>query len=437
MRYVMVLVAAFALPGMAMAGDEAAGHGAFWTAEVVWLAVAMCLTLVAMIALPIVSKLVDEQLGYFFFALGGLMLFIALKLGIVQYDSGDFVQMLMHGHREGLHTVLGEAWVLLLCYFSLSLLAALNKQRIEAVVKGWAERYSPATLVFWWVLVAGSLGSVSVVVMAVVGGIFFRTLRDVTKHDYTAAVVCYSACIGISALLTTIGEPLSLFMAKNLGEGTPYLLRTFGGIVAINSVVLAVIAWRMARVAPALPESTEEAMVREVAEAEAAATTGNGSGLAKEVREAAAAVGKFEEEEHDWKHEVDKLLHSTVKLYLFVLGLLLYGEAVKAIAANVFSTLPPYWSFWGNSVSAVADNALLGLLEVQPGMPQATVFILGISLALWGVGLVPGNVCNVVLKEALHISFKDWAKYGMPLALLLAALNFVLILLGAGYWLAF
>lgn len=406
----------------------------FWTFETVSLLVAMALSLVAMIVLPIKFKIVDEQLGYFFLLIGGVMLALAFALGTVMFKDGSFVQHLMHGHKEGLHSIVTEPWMLILFYFVLSLLAIVFRQRIERRVRGWAERVSPPVLIAIMVLTVGALGSVSVVVMATVGGIFFRTLQKVTKKDYTPSVICFSAAIGISALLTTVGEPLSLFIARNLGEGTGYLLRTYGGIVTINVVLLAGMAWWFAARAKSLPETVEQKMVREVHEAEAElAKAGDG----KEVREALAAVEEFEEEHHDFAHHLDQLLHSTSKLFFFVIGLMLYGEAVKPVAAHIFGNMHPIAAFFGNSISAVADNALLGLLEVQAGMAQSVVFVLGLSLAFWGVGLVPGNVCNIVLKEKLGISFGAWARYGIPVALVLAAVNFVFVLLGAGQWLTF
>ena len=180
-------------------------------------------------------------------------------------------------------------------------------------------------------------------------------------------------------------------------------------------------------------------MIREVHEAESAIENPgeNSKKEKKEAKEALEAVEKFEEEQHGFAHHLDQLLHSTAKLYFFVLGLLLFGEAVKPIAAHVFEGMNPRVAFFSNAVSAVADNALLGLLEIQPQMSQTTVLVLGISLAFWGVTLVPGNVCNIVLKEQLHISFGAWARYGIPIALLLAALNFLLLLLGADEWLTF
>ncbi|MBM3231712.1 hypothetical protein FJZ28_05340, partial [Candidatus Peregrinibacteria bacterium] len=94
----------------------------FWTQQTITMAIGMVVSLVAMIVLPMVSKLVDEQLGYFFLAIGGVMLWLAFRTGSVVFEDGSFVQHLMHGHKEGLHTVLTEPWMLVLCYFALSLL---------------------------------------------------------------------------------------------------------------------------------------------------------------------------------------------------------------------------------------------------------------------------------------------------------------------------
>ncbi len=409
----------------------------FWTSEMQWLGAAMLASLALMVVLPIAFKVVDELLGYFFLALGGAMLWLSIRLGVVSFEEGAFVQTVMHGHPEGLHTLLGEAKVLVACFFVLSFLAIVFRSRIEGAVLAMTKIVPPHVLVGLWTLVIGGMGSISVVVMAVLGGIFFRTLQRVTRLDLTPSVVWYSAAIGISALLTTIGEPLSLFIARNLGEGTPYLLRTYTGFCVINVIACAVAAALLAKNAVPLPESLEERAERELEEAEAALPSLSGNGAKKEVREAIEAAEELEHEQHDLTHETVALVNRTANIYVFVLGLLFFGEAVKPIAAHLFSSMHPMLAFFVNAISAVADNALLGLLEVQPGMSQEAVLIIGISLAFWGVGLVPGNVCNVVLKDQLGIRFGTWARYGIPAAIMLCLLNLALLLLGAGKWLTF
>jgi predicted cation transporter len=428
----------------------------------------------------------------------------------VEALAEQYVRASRHeGHQEDLWTLIKEPWMLLLCFFLLSVASFVFQKHIEMGVTSLSNKMKPEALIFWFVLIVGSMGSISVVVIATLGGIFFKTLSHILHRDYTISVICFSAAIGISALLTTVGEPLSLFVAKNLGEATPYLLRTFSVSVVINSLFLALVAAYFAKRAPELPLEAEEKMVKEVREAQTAKVVLDKElGEAKNAREqvekdlkearrakavmekklkntketkqvealrtsiealksveeakerqlklskdkvvyqkeqkeamqavnqfeaeaaeALKAVEQFEEVQHDLAHELDKILHNTVKLAFFVWGLLLFGEGVKPIAAELVQHIPPYGLFFANVISAVADNALLGLLEVQYGMPQITVFILTISLAFWGVGMVPGNVCNIVLKEALHISFGKWAKYGIPLALVLCVLNFVLVLI--------
>lgn len=423
------------------------------------------------------------------------------------------------GHPHHLVELLKEPWMLLICFFSLSLLAFVFQANIKNFFASMAQSVKPEIMIFWFVLIVGMMGSISVVVIATVGGIFFSTLSKIVRKDYTAPVICFSANIGISALLTTVGEPLSLFVARNLGEGTPYLMKTFFVAVIINAVLLAFLAHYYAKKAPDLEKTTEEIMVedvkiakkaeekakkeisearqaelaiiREVTEAKNAlkraqqvlSNTKYRKGLDKagklemvqkidkennnafailenvEIqnkdlfktienydketlealeaaenfesagKEAFKAVESFEEEQHNFGHELDRILHATAKLAFFVWGLLFFGEGVKPIAAKLITEFSEYTLFFANIISAVADNALLGLLEIQNGMAQATVFTLTLSLAFWGVAMVPGNVCNIVLKEAMHIKFVTWAKYGIPISFILCVVNFIIVLL--------
>lgn len=388
------------------------------------LSIAVLLCLLGMIVLPLFVRWIDEQMGYFILVLGGGMLWLSLHLGTIRFDAGSFVQPLLDGRLTGLHRLLLESWVLIVCYFTLSVLASIFHRSIRRAVRTCARTLSAPVMIAVWTLIGGSLGSVSVVVLAVIGAVFYSTLEEVAGKDYTPCVVIYAAALGLSALLTTIGEPLSLFIAHALGDGTAYLLKTFAGVYVINILCLAGAAWMLAKSAKPLPESTEERMRKDVRRAERSLAHRTNH---QEVKEALHTVEEFEQESHDLSHTLDQILHSTTKLYFFVLGLLFFGEAAKPVAVRMFSNLPPLAAFFGNAVSAVADNALLGLLEIQQGMPQSLVFVLGISLALWGVGLVPGNVCNVVLKEKLHISFRRWAMTGIPCACALAILNIALI----------
>ncbi|MEK7484163.1 MAG: DUF1646 family protein [Planctomycetota bacterium] len=398
----------------------------------------------------------------------------ALELKLTQaYVTHSFTE----GHPHHLLELLQEPLMLLICFFSLSMLSVIFQSNIRNMFTQLATKVKPEIIIFFFVFFVGGMGAISVVVMAALGGIFFSTLSKVMKKDYTIPVVCFSANIGISALLTTVGEPLSLFVVRNLGEGTVYLLKTFSVSVFLNSLLLAIISYSFAKKAPILPKTKEEIMLEDVnlakkaekkakkeigeakvAEAEILKTVKKskeaGPGLQKAVEsydketkeaieaaenfekagdEVFTAVESFEEEQHNLSHELDRILHATVKLAFFVWGLIFFGEGVKPVASELIAQFSTLTLFFANIISAVADNALLGLLEIQAGMSQLTVFILTISLAFWGVGLVPGNVCNIVLKEALHIQFGTWAKYGFPVAIVLCIFNLLLVFLASNF----
>lgn len=413
--------------------------------QLTYVAIATTVAMLLMIALPLFWKLADEQIGYVFLVLGGVLLALSMHLGVVDFHHGEFIQKKMTDEPEGLHHLLAEPKILLLVFFVLSLVAMLLEKKIDHTVESLSTKYRPESIILVFCLVVGLAGSVSVVVTATLGGFFFRTLQKVTKRVYTIPVVCYSAAIGISALLTTAGEPLSMFIAKNLGVGNIYLVKTFAPMVVINVILLSVAAWWFAKQAPVKQETVEEAAEREIHEAEAVLPSVHGEAQARsaagktpetELKEALEAAEGLLKEHGNFEHKLDGLLHKTVKLFCFVLGLMFFGVAMKAVAAQTMTKIGPGALFWANSTSTFADNALLGLVEILKGMSQYSVLSAGISLALWGVGLVPGNVCNVVLKELLGISFKEWAKVGMPVAIALAVFNFVLLQI-FGNWLYF
>jgi predicted cation transporter len=117
-----------------------------------------------------------------------------------------------------------------------------------------------------------------------------------------------------------------------------------------------------------------------------------------------------------------------VKLFVFIAGLILIGEACAPVAAAYLENLPNWALFWANMVSAALDNSTLVAIEfhkIEPARAQAAL----ISLLISGGMLIPGNVPNIVCAGKLNLRSNEWAWVGLPLGLVLLGIYFAALVL--------
>jgi predicted cation transporter len=82
--------------------------------------------------------------------------------------------------------------------------------------------------------------------------------------------------------------------------------------------------------------------------------------------------------------------------------------------------------YWLNMLSAVLDNATLAAAEIDPSMT-----ILQIKSALLGLliaGGTLGNIPNIIYAGKLRINSSEWARFSMPLGLLVMTGYFLLLM---------
>src|SRR6202040_3153628 len=115
-----------------------------------------------------------------------------------------------------------------------------------------------------------------------------------------------------------------------------------------------------------------------------------------------------------------------LKIYVFITGLVLVGEAFAPLAARYVPMLGPAALFWANTISAAMDNATLVALEIHT-MDPARAREAIIALLLAGGMLIPGNIPNIVAAAALRIGAGEWARIGIPMGLVLLGTYFALL----------
>jgi predicted cation transporter len=116
-----------------------------------------------------------------------------------------------------------------------------------------------------------------------------------------------------------------------------------------------------------------------------------------------------------------------IKVYVFVMALLLLGGGMKVVIDKYLLTVSPMILYWINMISAILDNATLTAAELSPAMGMGQIQAVLMGLLISGGMLIPGNIPNIISAGKLGITSSEWAKLGVPLGLVLMGVYFVWI----------
>jgi predicted cation transporter len=230
---------------------------------------------------------------------------------------------------------------------------------------------------------------VSVIVTSVVLAEIVAAL-PLQRNDRIKLVVLTCFAVGLGAVLTPLGEPLSTILVQKL-SGAPYHAGfTFPiahfAIYVIPGVVVAAIfgaVW--------IGRKTNGSETVELPE---------------------------------YTETLRTVILRAVKVFAFVAALTLLGDGFTVLIKWFFTGIPSFVLYWINIISAVLDNATLTAIEISADMalPQIISIIMGLLIA--GVILIPGNIPNIVAAGRLKISMKEWAVLGIPVGLIALVVYF-------------
>lgn len=237
-----------------------------------------------------------------------------------------------------------------------------------------------------------TLGLASSVVTAIVAALALSeaisALRLDRKTERALVILaCYS--IGLGAVLTPIGEPLSTIATARLA-GPPYNADFF---------FLAKLLW---------PWVLPSMLCLGILAAHRSRGVVIGSpGLAQETREDAWAV-----------------IRRALKVYVFVAALVLLGRGLAPLVERWLVRMPADALYWANIASAALDNATLAAAELSPQLDLDRIRAILIALLVSGGMLIPGNIPNIIAAEKLGIKSREWAREAVPLGLVMMTLYF-------------
>ena len=272
------------------------------------------------------------------------------------------------------------------------LLFHYGQSRIQSMIHSVLKVVPLRILIFVMIVLLGLSASI---ITAIIAALLLVELIKVMPMDRKtqvniAIIACFS--IGIGAVLTPVGEPLSTIAITKL-QGEPY---NAGFFFLFNILAIYVI-----------PGCVAMGLLGMFF-----------AGKATEVREKAvsAAEGSLKD-----------VVVRAGKVYLFVMALLLLGSGMKLVIDKYILSIPPEIIYWVNMISAVLDNATLAAAEVSPLMEPLTLQAVIMGLLFSGGMLIPGNIPNIIAAQKLSITSTEWAKLGVPLGLILMVLYFAWI----------
>jgi predicted cation transporter len=353
-----------------------------------WMVAGLVLIALMVLILPFKVKWCEHNLEVFFLIMGvlavtvswswsGELIIEALKAPVMigSLPIGIFQVVLVFG---------------LLIYF-------FNKGFCGAV--SWlVKKLSLRLFVFLLILVLGVISSlISVIVTSVILAEITAAL-PLNKADRVKLVVMACFAVGLGAVLTPLGEPMSTILVQRLA-GEPYLagfgwpIQHFAIYVIPAALVLAIVGalWIVKKPATGSESCPPDAIMQ-------------------------------------YSETLRTVIMRAVKVFAFVAALVLLGDGLKPLIIWFFTKIPAAALFWINIISAVLDNATLTAIEISPDMGLSQIICIVMGLLIAGGMLVPGNIPNIVAAGRLKISMKEWAKIGLPVGMILMAIFFVVLI---------
>lgn len=273
------------------------------------------------------------------------------------------------------------------------LLFFYGQKPFRAFMDSLVKKTNVGVLIFISTLILGLICSV---ITAIISSLFLCEVANtlpLSRKDKINYVVIACFAIGLGAVLTPLGEPLSTIAITKL-QGPPYnagfwyLMDQLGILIILG--VLGCALFGMFYVG----KKAEKAEVTQMGE--------EAGGLREVIMRA-------------------------VKVYVFVAALFLLGAGMEVIIYKYFTKIPDYILFWCNMVSAILDNATLTAAEIAPAMSQRQINAALYGLLISGGMLIPGNIPNIISAGKLGITSSEWAKLGVPLGLVINAIYFVIV----------
>jgi predicted cation transporter len=344
---------------------------------------------------PFKIHVIEENLEVFLFICGVAAMTISGFVEIPGTETGWRAEIIEEALVAPLHV--GDIAGIPIGIFQIVLVVGLIIYKwhtpIHKAIRKMTEALSLKVMAFILIAVLGLFSSVMSAILAaiiLVEMVNAMPLSRKSKIDLTI-IACFS--IGLGAALTPLGEPLSTIAISKLA-GEPYhadfmfLFNMLGKYIIPGILVYGLIGMFF---------------------------------LGKiDLKDAGMKAA-------DYNETVKDVVMRAVKVYVFIMALVLLGDGFKPIIFEYFTQIPSGILYWVNMVSAILDNATLAAAEIGPALSELQIKSILMGLLIAGGMLIPGNIPNIISAGKLGITSKEWARLGVPMGLISMGIYFVII----------
>jgi predicted cation transporter len=346
--------------------------------------------------LPFTIRQVEHNLEVFLFAMGA----IAVTANTLLMDIPD--KVLEDAASSGDAHFLPPVWTIPLVIAAVedplmitgAVLAAglvfhYGREQFKTGIAKLIDKMSLKLFFAFVVIVLGMVASIITAIIAALLLVEVITVLQLDRKTETELTILTCFSIGLGAALTPVGEPLStIVIVTKLQEDFLYLARNIGHYIIPSIVAFGIIGYFYAGRTHVTRDTLSEDKVEE---------------------------------------KMKEVFIRALKVYIFVMALVLLGTGFAPLIEWYIIKLHPMVLYWVNTSSAILDNATLAAAEITKGMSQEQINAALMSLLFSGGMLIPGNIPNIIAAGKLHITSKEWAKFGVPMGAIWLAIFFVIL----------
>jgi predicted cation transporter len=350
---------------------------------------------IIVLVLPFKIKKVEENLEVFLFICGIAALTIS-SFAILEGETfGWSIAIVVEAFTAPvmITTVAGIPVGIVQIVLVVGLIIYFAHNQIHKGIQTLVNRVPLHILVFCLICGLGLISSIISAILAAIILVEIVCALPLGREEKIGVTVISCFSIGLGAVLTPLGEPLSTIAISKL-SGEPYYagfwflfdllaIYVIPGVLAMG--VLGVVFLKRQGIPT---EGLECKLVRE------------------NLRDVVIRAGK---------------------VYLFIMALVFLGEGFKPLILEYIVQIPAELLYWVNTVSAVLDNATLAAAEIEPSLTEIQIKSALMALLIAGGMLIPGNIPNIIAAGRMGITSKEWARYGLPLGFVLMVIFFMIL----------
>ena len=350
---------------------------------------------IAVLVLPFKVKKVEENLEVFLFICGiaalSISSFATLNGETFGWTPAIVVEALTAPVM--ITTVAGIPLGIVQMVLIVGLIIYFAHEQIQRGIQILVNRVPLYVLVFSLICGLGLISSFISAILAAIILVEIVCALPLGRPEKIGVTVISCFSIGLGAVLTPLGEPLSTIAISKL-SGDPYFagfwfLFDLLGIYVIPGVIaMGILGVVFLKRQGTRTEGLDCKLVRE------------------SIRDVVIRAGK---------------------VYLFIMALVFLGAGFTPLILEYIIQIPSEGLFWVNIVSAILDNATLTAAEIGPQLSLIQIKSALLGLLIAGGMLIPGNIPNIIAAGKMGITSKEWARYGVPLGFVLMVIYFAFL----------